>query len=147
MKCPRRNEGFNSSVFKLPLEDTWGNDNTCSFCGSLNPDDFLARIRAGDVEIEPTDKNYKAYLRNAGGALFKQTYRDCYNQQEEGERPCQGPLTCTHWVTRDIGTTKFYYPHLSEDQMKEFVELYNSGRMKIGYPGYFYVLPYFMRIA
>ncbi len=42
---------------------------------------------------------------------------------------------------------KFYYPHLSADQRRAFVELYNQKKVNIGYPGHFYVLPYFMRRA
>jgi hypothetical protein len=40
---------------------------------------------------------------------------------------------------------KFYYAHLSEGQMDVFVELVNAGHMKIGVPGYLYVLPFFIR--
>lgn len=38
---------------------------------------------------------------------------------------------------------KFYFQHLSIDQRKRFVELLNSGTMKVGYPGRFYQLPFF----
>lgn len=40
--------------------------------------------------------------------------------------------------------TKFYFQHFSEVQKQEFVELFNQKTFKICYPGYFYVLPFFM---
>lgn len=40
--------------------------------------------------------------------------------------------------------SKFYFMHLSEDEMKRFVELVNDKKMKIGIPGHFYVMPYFV---
>lgn len=40
---------------------------------------------------------------------------------------------------------KFYYLHLSDAQQGEFIELVNTGRMQISYPGHFYVLPFFTK--
>lgn len=114
--CPRRSSPRNPSVFKFDAEpDHWRTDRTCSYCGSMHPDDVIELVRSGNAEIVPTDKNYKAYVRNRSGA-----------ETEEG---------------------KFYYPHFSGDQMQAFIDLCNSRAMHIGYPGYFYVLPYFMRIV
>lgn len=120
--------------------DEYRGDDTCSFCGSLNPATLLARLEAGDVELGPTDKSYKVYVRNKGGAEFKQTYRDCGN-----EAKCTGPDDCTHWVTRETDSTKFYFQHFDEAQQNRFIELYNEKRLQIGYPGHFYVRPYFTR--
>jgi hypothetical protein len=39
---------------------------------------------------------------------------------------------------------KFYYQHLSPDQGSRFVDMVNDGTLRIGLPGYFYVLPFFM---
>lgn len=126
---------------------TWGNqgedyfrvDDTCSFCGSLNADVLMARLEAGDVQLGPTDKSYKAYVRNQGGALFKQTYRDC----PPGSAPHM-PDACEHWVTRETTETKFYFQHLSRDQKLRFIELLNDKKVALGYPGYFYTKPYFI---
>lgn len=41
-------------------------------------------------------------------------------------------------------TRKFYLTHLNEAQKLKFVDLVNSKKMNIGYPGHFYVLPFFM---
>lgn len=155
MTCPRRSEdgmtdpgsSFVGAGEKL---DTYRDDSTCSYCGSFNPDTLMARIEAGDVEIGPTDKGYKAYVRNIGGEAFKQTYRQCPPEErkivdgKEVTTRCAGPDTCTHWVTREREETKFYFQHLSVDQKKRFVELLNEKKIQIGYPGHFYVRPFFI---
>ena len=42
---------------------------------------------------------------------------------------------------------KFYFLHLSEPQMIEFVQLYNDKKFPLAYPGHFYVMPFFMKAA
>lgn len=128
MLCPRRSEiggSAHSSVFLIPDTDLWlkrSAGRVCSFCGSLHPDDFMGMVHDG-VELGPTDKSYKVYLPSG----------------------------------------KFYFQHLAEEQRREFVDLYNDrGRrqysddltftviqdggspMAVGFPGYFYQLPFFM---
>ena len=85
-----------------------GQETGCTFCGSLPGDRFMELLRAGK-ELEPTDKDYKAYVRDG-----------------------------------DKTVGKFYYQHLSQDQKLEFIDLVNSRRLAIGYPGYLYVTPFFM---
>lgn len=141
--CPRavmEGRGGPDTPFKPPFDGsmTWREDGTCSWCGSLHQDEFMRRIEAGDAEVEPTDKSYKAYLRNTGGENFRQTYRDC-----PASAGCTGPDDCTHWVTREVDGTKFYFHHLTDEQRKRLIELHNAGKIKFGYPGYFYVLPFF----
>lgn len=41
---------------------------------------------------------------------------------------------------------KFYFQHITDEQRVTFIELYNSDVMKLGYPGSFYVTPYFMKL-
>lgn len=96
----------------------------CSFCGSLHPGKFLELIAQG-WQVEPTDKNYKAYLSSPPPAPQS-----------------SGPV-------RTIGESrsKFYYLHLSPTQQVQFIDLYNQRQMQISTPGYFYVLPFFMTIA
>lgn len=43
-----------------------------------------------------------------------------------------------------VGGHKLYFQHLSIEQRKEFVELYNKATMKLAEPGHFYVMPFFM---
>lgn len=112
MKCERRRENGvyeDNGPLNLPTEDHWRADGTCSYCGSLNPDDFM-KMAIDGVELGPTDKNYKVYV---GGS----------------------------------GRGKFYFQHLSIEQMQQFVNLYNAKVLKIGYPGHFYRSPFFMRPA
>jgi hypothetical protein len=69
-RCPRRNEGGGAARFPGP--DTWRDldgDLRCSFCGSLHPDRFMERIKAGE-KLGPTDKTYKAYLDAPPWAKF-----------------------------------------------------------------------------
>jgi hypothetical protein len=61
--CPQRIEG----PFRYPDKDTWRSDDTCSHCGSMNPDILMKRLEAGNIELGPTDKSYKVYVKNAGG--------------------------------------------------------------------------------
>lgn len=138
MKCPRRSEVARLG-YTLPYEDTWQAD-SCSYCGSLHPDIFMSRLKASDVILVPTDKNYKAYLRNDGGEPFLQRYRT-------DNLPFEGLDSPNHtWVTRSMEETKFYFQHLSEEQHIEFVQLMNAGTIKFAIPGHFYVLPFFIGV-
>lgn len=132
--CPRRAEG--NGVY-MKDEDVWDIGNCCSYCGSLNPDELMRRLEIGDIELEPTDKNYKVYVSNLGGIPFKQTCRDS-EKDPGGNDPSKWV-----WVTRDMDQTKFYFQHLSKEQQDRFIELHNSKEMHIGYPARFYVKPYF----
>lgn len=116
--CPRRIEdgmADDNSPFSIAgsNRDQFRYDNTCSYCGSFNPDVLMERIEAGTVELGPTDKNYKVYLRGADGSPFD---------------------------------SKFYFQHFSEEQKRRFIELLNEKKLKIGYPGRFYVTPFFIRM-
>lgn len=111
--CPRAVEdGATSPVFRFGTEHEWGPDGTCSYCGSLSEARFFECVEEG-MEVTPTDKSYKAYVRGAGGSP----------------------------------TGKFYFQHLSEDGRNRFVELVNSKKMRLAYPGHFYVMPFFCRRA
>lgn len=142
--CPRRVESGMANSFPEP--DIYREeDDKCSYCGSLNPDTFMKRLEAGDIELGPTDKNYKAYVENKGGQSFKQHYRDCYTGKEDpGYKSCTGPDDCTHWITREQEHGKFYFQHLSVEQRKRFVELLNEKKLHIGMPGHFYTRLFFI---
>jgi len=117
----------------------FGDAAICGKCGSFNPDTLMERLEAGTVEVGPTDKSYKIYLRNNGGVEFKQSYRAC-----PPDSSCTGPEDCTHWVTKETSMDKFYFQHFSEEQQTRFIELLNEKKLKIGMPGYFYVHPFFL---
>ena len=108
MKCPRRHAG---SIPNLPDEDEWHDRdeiNTCSYCGSLDPEKFFELVADG-ADVGPTDKNYKAYVKHPS-----------------------------------LRFGKFYFMHMSEEQMQKFIDLINAKEMKIGMPGHFYTRPYFV---
>lgn len=85
-------------------------DDTCEYCGGLNPATILRLIEEDKCSIIPTDKNYKIYVKTA-------------------EREY-----------------KAYFYDFTQEQRDKFIELYNSRKMKLEYPGDFYVLPFFARI-
>ena len=123
--------------------DHYREDDTCSYCGSLNPATFMKRLYDADVELTPTDKSYKVYVDAMDGKTgFPFSYRNCPRNAT-----CTGPDDCTHWTTETRSHTKFYFQHLSESQMMEFVALYNAKKLRLKYPGHFYVVPFFMKLA
>lgn len=65
--CPRRIEdGAVEGPYTFAGKDidTFRDDDTCSYCGSLNPDTFMRVVKAEEVVLGPTDKNYKVYVMN-----------------------------------------------------------------------------------
>lgn len=149
--CPRavmEGRGGPHSPFKAPFngEMTWRNDGTCSWCGSLSGDALMARLEAGDVELTPTDKSYKVYVRNVGGEAFKQSVRECPVHPCPDVTDAEGNVNvnnCSHYVMRETSDAKFYFQHFTKEQQARFIELYNTGKIKMGYPGHFYTAPYF----
>ena len=73
LPCPRRLEGLPDDLLpedRQSHNDHWRNDGTCSHCGSVSPKRFFAAILEG-LEIVPTDKSYKAYIRTGQGDMHK----------------------------------------------------------------------------
>lgn len=72
--CPDRASSL--AAIKFPGPDSWdvmpNKDRTCSFCGSLHPDDFLRLVEAAadpgkpDHRLDPTTKGYKWYVNQPG---------------------------------------------------------------------------------
>jgi len=71
MRCPRRAEIGAPPPPGWPTTDTWRHDQTCSYCGSLHPDEFIRRLAAGET-IGTTTKTYKAYLDNPRAKFYYQ---------------------------------------------------------------------------
>lgn len=116
-RCGRRGPWVANSPLaydQVEKGDHYRSNGTCSYCGSVSQEAFLAFIEAGG-EVGPTDKSYKAYL------------------------------TATDTVQPP--GIKFYFQHLDEAGQRKFIELVNAKRVRIGYPGHFYVLPFFCRTA
>jgi hypothetical protein len=68
MTCPRRMNEL-GPWDHTPNLDYW-KKGACSFCGSLHPDKAMEFIEQGTL-VEPTDKNYKLYLRGHGKLYFQ----------------------------------------------------------------------------
>jgi hypothetical protein len=130
--CPDR---YSSAA---ELKDCWTAAECCSYCGGLNPDVLIERLKAGTCTITPTDKNYKAYVCNNGGESFKQQYRIDELKGDAREDPRNWV-----WTVRDTSQAKFYYQHLSKEQKAAFIEIFNAKKMQLDAPGYFYVAPFF----
>jgi hypothetical protein len=75
----------------------------------------MARLEAGDIKLASTDKTYKVYVSNDGGEPFKYA-----------------------------GAPKFYFQHLTENQMRRFVDIFNERKIKFEDDLGFYVYPFFM---
>lgn len=84
--CPRRIE---SGISITPGPDEFrarGESHpTCSYCGSMDPDALMARIEAGDVELGPTDKSYKIYVRDIldAGLGFAKFYFQHFSPEQQ----------------------------------------------------------------
>lgn len=78
-RCPRRDEMLSFNRIQPGADpkkpDHWNimpnGDLTCSYCGSLHPDDFYNKVvaaRAPDskINIEQSDKRYKIYVSEEG---------------------------------------------------------------------------------
>ncbi len=60
LPCPRRAETH--LEITPPDSDKWDEArNTCTYCGSMNPDEFMSSVESGSLLI-PTDKDYKVYV-------------------------------------------------------------------------------------
>lgn len=167
--CPRR-VGQVGPWDRVEGQDSWttghglaGQDAvgpSCSFCGSLHPDRFMALIREGWI-VGPTDKSYKAYLSRPLSEEEKAERKTRWMHsftaaeiqvaaEERGETPEQAREALSGVYDSQVAPTegggteaKFYFQHLSIEQQAEFIDLYNSRQMKVGHPGHFYQLPFF----
>lgn len=129
----------------------------CSYCGSLTQEEFLKLAEAG-AELEPTDKNYKVYVDAPNHDVGKPRIisscnfdpKDDSYIQVTAEHQAQfhnDRLRLNEWIqiVPDYPTAhlKFYFQHLDEAGARKFVDLLNAKKLNIGYPGHFYVRPYF----
>ena len=133
--CPRREETGMESVSNYPKTDKWeirkevmsksniSKNRECSYCGSMHPEDFLKRIEEG-WEVGPTDKNYKAYIERIDDSYVDTTGLGLKSSFERG---------------------KFYFQHFNEEQKRKFIKLLNAKKIRIGVPGHFHNLPFFIK--
>jgi hypothetical protein len=165
--CPRRAESPSSNHHSLPTEDTWNDRDgypVCSWCGALKPEVFFECAEAG-AELGPTDKNYKVYIDLPDPKAGQLKITGCSNakvspgpgwfQVTEADLPevaASGWSTegkVGQWMSRSVRGKvhgKFYFQHLSQEQRTRFIELLNARKLTLGYPGGFYILPYFIAV-
>lgn len=149
--CPRRVSDF-GPWSREEGQDQWTTGHSavglsCSFCGSLHPDRFMELVRDGWV-VGPTDKSYKAYLGRPVTDEEREQRRAQWVDQmsplgTEDRAALGGMWDREHAQPPCSQDAKFYFQHLSPDQCGEFIDLHNSKRMAVGYPGHFYVRPFF----
>ena len=159
MICPDHSNP-RDPITGLPVEDSFikrDGLNVCSFCGSLDPGDFMAAVLEGHP-LATTMKDYKVYavLPNpiAGQEVLKSTsggptmsygklLRDDFTPEELAagryELKTYGPAPATAQV-------KFYWRHLSERQQLRFVGLLNDGLVNFEGGFGFSHLPFFVGV-
>jgi hypothetical protein len=113
----------------------------------MHPDDFMQAARDGK-SIGPTDKNYKAYvtepLTDEEKARARQQQIGRYVGMGMSEEVATSEADADPVLGEGAHIGKFYYQHLSEEQRDAFVDLLNAKTVNVGYPGHFYVLPFFI---
>lgn len=146
----------------------WQADRTCSYCGSLHPQDFLDAAAAG-AEITPTDKSYKAYIdlpqedpdrlrvvsstwstTRPGDTWQEATPELCekHNWQPWGSAHQPGDLMWVQLMPQGpVRNAKFYFQHLDQAGQDRFIALHNEQKMKLAFPGHFYARPFFCEPA
>ena len=65
--------------------DHYREDGTCSYCGSVSQEEFLAFAAAGG-ELGPTDKDYKVYLNSTDAATAPGLKFYFYHLGAEGQK-------------------------------------------------------------
>lgn len=154
--CTLQREG--PAIRVLTHHSHWCDDGTCSYCGSINNDEFMRLVETSECELEATDKDYKVYVWDADPQVGVPRIFGMTNSadQPRGWTPVADvdPVLLTkhrvseHTTFVSIEPTparrmrKFYFEHLSAEQRRRFVELMNAKRLRFNGGG-FYVLPFF----
>jgi len=151
-----------------PNEDRWVSDRGrdrgyrhCTYCGSLEPSEFLAAVLAG-AEVGPTDKGYKVYIDLPEPAPDELRVVSAITWDPGPERvKAEGWLKVDRkgraLLKRDgwgdsgylfyrltargrIHHDKFYLQHIAHPGLfrQSLYDLVNAGKVKVGYPGHFY---------
>lgn len=151
-RCPRRNESPIADEYGdgSPTPDHWRTNSdenpgstgagmrACSYCGSMHPDDLMKAIVDDGWELGPTDKNYKVYVHERPEPTIDELEQQALDRLA---RQKSGEAMPPHVPNRHH---KFYFQHFNEAQQVRFIGLLNAGTLKIGYPGRFYALPFFI---
>ncbi len=159
--CPRRMNEFGPWEREEGLDEynsrggLVGQPRSCSFCGSMPPEDFMEAVRTG-CEIGPTDKSYKLYVKGiprdgdpdeprvltVGSHPHDglRSWKELTRAEKKAERADASRrdyrdryYNFTLWGPTVEG--KFYTSHLSEEQGWEFHRLWQEHKINWGYPG------------
>lgn len=101
----------------------------------------------------PTGPNLDTWDVREGGGLRKCSYcgsvhpDDLIERLKAGDELGPTDKNYKAYLEYSVGFNKFYYQHLSAEQRTEFIAMLNARSIRFGYPGYFTVLPYFVRSA
>lgn len=85
---------------------------TCSFCGSVHPEDAITLLQAG-WEVECTGKSYKRYLQPPGYRTAIDTTRQ--QIRERGQYRWAGPRS-------PVPPVKLYVQHMTQQDIDRFNE-------------------------
>lgn len=150
--CGRRGGAENE---KPDHYETRSGHRACSYCGSLNGDDFMSMLEAGTVRLGPTDKNYKVYVELVPTADDEALNKEKWKRIGVGQHvfETEGQEAYDKWFAEaklqahggSVGSGKFYFQHLDEAQQGRFIELLNAKKLHIGMPGHFYRVPFFIQ--
>ncbi len=115
-RCPRRQEAPDPNAYGdgSDTPDVWEYGHglisgdryrikTCSYCGSMHPDEFLAQIRDGWI-VGQTSKNYKAYIGPPPSGSVAKFY---FQHMDEAQKRELIQLTNDRLIAFDIGN--FWY--------------------------------------
>lgn len=162
---PFRGSGTNLDTYEKN-RGIVGQPEGCSYCGSLPPDMFMEHIRDGTAALEATDKSYKLYLdipnpneggirvssrsdSTSGGGKPWEELTDVEKKavKSQWKKPRGGIFgkgekryyKDGRWDIGEWGATvhcKFYTAHLSEEQGREFEQLFKDNKIVWKYPLY-----------
>jgi hypothetical protein len=94
--------------------------------------------------------DHDTWVKHAGRDFFSCSYCGSMHPDEflsKAEHGVEIGPTDKPYKVYINNSDKFYFQHLDVEQRKKFVDLINEKKLKIGYPGHFYVLPFFAKPA
>jgi hypothetical protein len=128
--CPRRKE---AGPWRQVPDDFWRDNRwqkeegweidfiprSCSFCGSIHPEDAIILLNMG-WEVELTTKRYKRYLHPSG---FKKRMEEVLTAIKEGKEVDEDKPE-GYWEPSPV--VKLYTMHFSKEQMERFNRINSS---------------------
>lgn len=97
---------------------------TCSFCGSVHPEDAIKLLKEG-WEVETTGKSYKRYLEPPG---YRKAMEKLLGNVRQRNLDAKDNPFDNNETWSPTPPAKFYTHHLNEDTLKRFNEAIDEGR-------------------